>query len=293
MSGIPDAAQIATLVALGEKLKIAGNNKLKENDRQQAIALYTQGIEAVRAAVSAGEEISDKNLEISTAKSLLSILLSNRAHVRMQTSSDFVGAIEDCRSAVSADPGNFKAYWRAAKASLGLELFKQAADFAESAFKLDPENLEIQSLLAECKIKEEARVLGNQRAAVKQRVREFTQDEAQESQNRLKSILDQWGSINQQLTGLEGEAARTERTFAALKDLEEGNVYKSVGRAFLKTNRKCVEENLVEISEKIRKFQIPEISLKKNQLEKRKIDAEAEWAEVVEFLNDMQKKASK
>lgn len=61
--------QLATLRDLATRLKDAGNAKLKENKRQEALDLYTQGIEALNV--------------VPDSKPLLSVLLSNRAHVKM------------------------------------------------------------------------------------------------------------------------------------------------------------------------------------------------------------------
>ncbi len=46
---------------------------------------------------------------------------------------DYPACVSECRSALRLDPHSIKAYWRAAKASLAMDLFKQAVEFCEQA----------------------------------------------------------------------------------------------------------------------------------------------------------------
>eukprot|EP01071_Lankesteria_metandrocarpae_P015679 Lankesteria_metandrocarpae@DN9971_c0_g1_i1.p1 len=61
---------------------------------------------------------------------LNSVLYSNRAMTHLMTK-DYVACVDDCREAIKLDPLNHKPYYRAAKASYYLRLFKQAAAFGQ------------------------------------------------------------------------------------------------------------------------------------------------------------------
>lgn len=131
-----------------------GNSFFREGARGHgnAIACYTKGLEA---------QCGDKALD--------AVLLSNRANVYLMRRS-YVECVEDCRRAIALDRQNIKAYYRAAKASLEMELFHQASKFAAAGLKMSAataagQNDALKRLFEESERKAEERRVAKTRAA--------------------------------------------------------------------------------------------------------------------------------
>merc|ERR1712072_375912 len=155
--------------------KKRGNDRLKDNTKaaaKEALECFTAGLEV---------RCEDRVLNAQ--------LYSNRAHVRILLR-QFVEAVDDCRKAIEIDPKNMKAYWRAAKASLNLDLCRNAIEFCEAGLQQDPNDADIMKLRATC-----AEKLASQQqrraelAAATRSSGDFNADEAmavQEKVNELK-----------------------------------------------------------------------------------------------------------
>mmetsp|Transcript_95224 Transcript_95224/g.221023 ORF Transcript_95224/g.221023 Transcript_95224/m.221023 type:complete len:383 (+) Transcript_95224:46-1194(+) len=119
---------------LAEHFRKLGNEAFRTSTNkiasQNALMAYTRGIEM---------ECDDAALN--------SHLHSNRAAVSLRLN-EHEKAVDDCRKAVGLDPTNFKAYFRAAKASEALGLTKQALQFCASALTRSPEEAEFLQLRA-------------------------------------------------------------------------------------------------------------------------------------------------
>ena len=259
----PNQEQINTLLNLADQLKQQGNLRLKENDRKAAFDLYTQGIEAAKACGDLG-------------KLILSQLLSNRAHVRMQTDSDFVGAIEDCRCAVVADPKNVKAFWRAARASMSLELFKQATDFAQDALALDPANPDLKELHANCSYRLECYL-------AKKTVKSFTREEAEGAQDRLMEASEKASIAQSQVAAAENERQRIAKTISVLESLEGERIFTPLGKAFGLADAAQVHAQFKKTLE-TGGDRMNDLVGARDEMESRRRKAELEWKEVVAFL---------
>ncbi|GAB4818948.1 hypothetical protein N2152v2_005994 [Parachlorella kessleri] len=74
---------------------------------------------------------------------LNSVLNSNRAHVNLLLG-NFRNALLDGLAAAKANPSNVKAYYRAAKAALGLRKYDQCEELCSKGLALDPANKELQ-----------------------------------------------------------------------------------------------------------------------------------------------------
>lgn len=74
-----------------------------------------------------------------------SILFSNRAHVNLLLG-NLRRALIDANDAIKLLPSNIKAIYRAAKASLSLNLLDEAQDYCQKGLQLDPDNEELKKL---------------------------------------------------------------------------------------------------------------------------------------------------
>merc|ERR1711924_511628 len=83
-------------------------------------------------------------------KALISVIHSNRAAVSIRLG-EFAKAVDDCRTAIEADPSNVKALFRAGKASEELGLYGQAAGFCNEALRLAPADPQVRKLHASLK----------------------------------------------------------------------------------------------------------------------------------------------
>ncbi|GAU27545.1 hypothetical protein TSUD_29780 [Trifolium subterraneum] len=74
-----------------------------------------------------------------------SILFSNRAHVNLLLG-NFRRALNDANDALKLNPSSIKAIYRAAKASVSLNLLDEAQDYCQMGLHLDPKNEELKKL---------------------------------------------------------------------------------------------------------------------------------------------------
>lgn len=75
-----------------------------------------------------------------------SILFSNRAHVNLLLG-NYRRALTDAEEAIRLCQDNVKAVYRAAKASMSLELLDEAKSYLEKGIKNDPSNEDLKKLL--------------------------------------------------------------------------------------------------------------------------------------------------
>ncbi|XP_062079501.1 uncharacterized protein LOC133783938 [Humulus lupulus] len=130
-----EKADLDAIAALKEsssiELKEKGNQfvKMGKKHYSEAIDCYTRAI-------------NQKAL----GDSETSILLSNRAHVNILLG-NYRRALSDAEDAIKLSPTNVKALYRAAKASLSLNLLSEAKSHCENGLKHDPDNQELKKLL--------------------------------------------------------------------------------------------------------------------------------------------------
>ncbi|PFH31686.1 tetratricopeptide repeat-containing protein [Besnoitia besnoiti] len=150
-----------TAKSVAEKLKQEGNNWLTIGARNEEEKLEQE--EREKAAGKRDEQKRNKKrynakmaLECYSAgldqqcgdKPLEAVLLSNRAQCHLVLG-ELVSCVNDCRAALRLDPDNVKAYYRAARASLLLELYRQSVAFAVAGLQRDPENAQLKQVKAE------------------------------------------------------------------------------------------------------------------------------------------------
>jgi chaperonin cofactor prefoldin len=245
-------------------LKKRGNECLKTNTKssaREAMELFTAGLEV---------RCDDRVL---TAQ-----LHSNRAHVRILLR-QFVEAVDDCRKAIETDPKNMKAYWRAAKASLNLDLIRNAIDFCEAGLRQEPNDADIMKLRTTCAEKLAAQQ--QRRAELATRNADFNADEAMAVQERVNELNEQCemmkGSLFQK-SREKNKAELTEKTLAELPP--DTNMYIGVGRTFLKEPREVIDKKLADKLDTL-KEEMPRLEKTFQEMEKRKEAAEKELREMI------------
>ncbi|GMN50414.1 hypothetical protein TIFTF001_019570 [Ficus carica] len=130
-----EKADLDAISALKEsaafELKEKGNQYVKMGKKHysDAIDCYTRAIDQ--------KALSDSET---------SLLFSNRAHVNLLLG-NFRRALSDSEEAIKLSPTNLKALYRAAKASLSLNLLSEAKSHCENGIKQDPDNQELKKLL--------------------------------------------------------------------------------------------------------------------------------------------------
>eukprot|EP00448_Togula_jolla_P022279 CAMPEP_0170586598 /NCGR_PEP_ID=MMETSP0224-20130122/9830_1 /TAXON_ID=285029 /ORGANISM="Togula jolla, Strain CCCM 725" /LENGTH=360 /DNA_ID=CAMNT_0010910155 /DNA_START=6 /DNA_END=1088 /DNA_ORIENTATION=+ len=249
-----------------EAHKKKGNERLKDGTKsaaREAMECFTLGIEVrCNDAVLNGQ------------------LYSNRAHVRILLR-QFVEAVDDCRRAIEYDPRNMKAYWRAAKASLHLDLFQNAVEFCDAGLQYEPSDADLQKLRSTGADKMAGQ---QQRRAehVRTSTQEFNADEAVAVQDKVNNLNEQLEVLKGTIMGKQREKVRNSLVRAALSELpEESRVFGSVGRCFLLEDRGELHETLTT-TESALENEIPKLTKAHQELEKRKDGAEKELKEMIQ-----------
>ncbi|KAL5068020.1 hypothetical protein RYX36_018907 [Vicia faba] len=129
-----EKADLEAIAAIKEssafELKEKGNQyvKMGKNHYSEAVDCYTRAINQ--------NALTDSDT---------SILFSNRALVNLLLG-NFRRALNDANDALKLQPSNIKAIYRAAKASLSLNLLDEAQDYCQMGLHLDPNNEELKKL---------------------------------------------------------------------------------------------------------------------------------------------------
>jgi len=260
-------AEAAERRTRAEGLKLRGNECLKTKTKsasREALEFYTAGLE-VRCV--------DRVL---TAQ-----LYSNRAHVRILLA-HFVEAVDDCRKAIEIDQKNMKAYFRAATASLKLDLMRNAIEFCEAGLKQDPNDADIMRLCSTAA--EKLGVQQKKRAEADAATRaggDFNAEEAMAVQEKVNELAEQCDMMKGTLYQKQREQHKAQLTEKTLADQpQETRMYIGVGRTFLKEPREAIEQKLTAKLEKLTE-EIPRLEKTYQEMERRKDAAEKEFREMV------------
>jgi len=247
-------------------LKKRGNDCLKTNTKsaaKDACEFYTAGLE-----VRCDDRV------------LVAQLFSNRAHAQILLKM-FVEAVDDCRKAIEIDPKNMKAYFRGAKASLNLELNRNAIDFCEAGLRQDPNDADIMKLRTSCIEKLEGQL--KRRAEMASRASgDVNAEEAMAVQQRVNDLNEQCEMMKGSLMQKTRERHKAELTQKTLADQPaDTSMYIGVGRTFVREPREVIEDKL---NAKLAKLveEIPRLEKTHGEMEKRKEAAEKEWTEICE-----------
>ncbi|CAJ2651553.1 tetratricopeptide repeat protein 4 homolog isoform X1 [Trifolium pratense] len=129
-----EKADLEAIAAIKEsaalELKEKGNQYVKMGKKH-----YSDAIDCYTRAINQ-KALSDSET---------SILFSNRAHVNLLLG-NFRRALTDANDALKLNPSSIKAIYRAAKASISLNLLDEAQDYCQMGLHLDPKNEELKKL---------------------------------------------------------------------------------------------------------------------------------------------------
>ena len=250
-------------------LKDEGNKALRIGDITQALSAYSAGIEL--ASVDP-REVSPK---------LVSQLFSNRAAVKLQVG-DFEGALSDSKDAIKHDSSNLKGFYRAAKAALNLELFKESYDLCELGLNLDSRNRDLRDILTVC-----GERLGMPPARNRTMSHSYSEEDAQNCYQEVQKLEEQCAMLLQRIRGRELDAARANRTSSVINEMGDVVCYKAIGRGFVKDDRADV---LVDLSDKSKSALSELESLKANYavICDRKESKERELKDITEYFSRKQ-----
>jgi len=260
-----DPSAILELCQKAEAFKKKGNDRLKDNTKsaaREALELFTSGLEV---------RCSDPKLNAQ--------LFSNRAHVRLLLR-QFVEAVDDCRRAIEQDPKNIKAYWRAARASLHLDLCRNGIDFCEAGLKQAPGDSDLVKLRDSCAEK----LAGQQQRRAEARSianRDFNADEAMAVQEKVSGLSEQLARLQASFASKQRQRVRLELTQQTVTSTpEDTNLYRGVGRCFLLGDRQPILDEMKQTMDSIDE-ELPKMQKASQELEKRKDDAEKELREMI------------
>ncbi|CAN8295691.1 unnamed protein product [Cochlearia groenlandica] len=138
-----------------EKADLDAISAIKES---AAIEFKEQGNECVRKGKKHYSEAVDFYSKAINQKVLsaseTSILFSNRSHVNLLLG-NYRRALTDADEALKLCPENVKAVYRAAKASMSLDLLNDAKSYCEKGIKNDPSNEDLKKLLKKVNLKKQ------------------------------------------------------------------------------------------------------------------------------------------
>jgi chaperonin cofactor prefoldin len=250
-----------------EGLKKRGNDCLKNNTKsaaQEAVECYTAGLE-----VRCEDHVLNGQL------------YSNRAHAQILLR-QFVEAVDDCRKAIECDARNMKSYFRAAKASLNLDLCRNSIDFCDAGLRIEPNDTDLMKLRSTAA--EKLAVQQQRRAEMTLSSRshaDFNADEAMAIQERVSELSEQCEIMKNTLAKKQRDKHKAQFTKQSLSDApKDTNMYLGVGRAFLREEPSAIEQKLSGIVDSLEE-EIPRLTKTHEEMEKRKEGAEKELREMI------------
>jgi chaperonin cofactor prefoldin len=266
-AGSPAEDPDAQLRSRAEALKKRGNDKLKDGTKtaaRDALELFSAGLE-----VRCNDPVLNAQLH------------SNRAHVRMLLR-QFVEAVDDCRKAIEFDSKNIKAYWRAAKASMHLDLCRNAVEFCTQGLEQSPNDADLIKLRDACSEK----LSGQQKRRAEQsaapmRSADFNADEAMAVQDKVNSLSEQIEILGGSIASKQRQQMRAKLTWKSVEETPpDTRLYQAVGRTFVLGERASLENSLNQTIQDL-DVELPKLSKTRQELEKRRDDAERELREIV------------
>lgn len=272
----PDASEqeAAEKRTRAEGLKKRGNECLKSNTKsaaREALEFFTAGLEV---------HCEDRVLNAQ--------LFGNRAHVRILLR-QYVEAVDDCRKAIELDPKNMKSYFRAAKASLNLDLCRNGIEFCEAGLRVTPDDADLMRLRTTCAEKLAAQ---QQKRAEMAQARgsggDFNADEAMAVQERVNNLSEQCEMMKGSMMQKQRERHKAELTEKNLGDIpEDTNMYIGVGRTFVMESRETINKKLRTKLDSLQES-MPSLEKAHQEMEKRKEAAEQELKEIIHSFRQQQ-----
>merc|ERR1712216_233906 len=160
--------------------------------------------------------------------------------------------------------GNVKAYWRAAKGSLNLQLYRNASEFAEHGLAVDPENEDLKKLVQFCASKLQTFEKSKKRENV-----EYSAEEASQMQARVNELQEKLHMVKEQQELRKNEVVMSHMD----KCNPEEITFEKIGRVFLRKPLLGLIEGLEGRIAKAKET-LPKLQQIKVDLEKRVESAE-------------------
>ena len=206
-----------------EALRVEGNNAFKAGNFSEALKKYGEAI--------------DKSPENH-------LLYSNRS-LAHHSNNDFEAAEADARKCLELSPMFIKGFYRLANAQVGLKQYDEAEATIKTGLAKDGDNPELKKLMRIVKGKRDK----DRRAALpKSGGREPDQaarEEAQKLSEELQKSGREFQETQARLNACKRELQRTQITQNEIGALSDDNeVYRSVGKMFLMSDKKGVTELL-------------------------------------------------
>lgn len=248
--------------------KEVGNSKLKENTKS--------GMKAALKSFTEGLAVQCTDNELNAA------LYSNRAHVHLQLA-QFDKVVDDCRRAIALNPNNVKTYWRAAKASLHLDLLKNTMEWCDQGLERFPENADLEKLrntasgkLANLQLRKAA-----ERASAGKGQKLKHTPETLELTKQMNSLLQKIEEVKMGIATKQREVQKLKVSDKTLRtEPPTSAMHVQVGRAFMLAKPRTVIEKLHRQVEKLEE-EIPKLQKTEQELEKRKENMQRELTEMI------------
>eukprot|EP00916_Digyalum_oweni_P018980 GHVL01031671.1.p1 GENE.GHVL01031671.1~~GHVL01031671.1.p1 ORF type:complete len:290 (+),score=75.50 GHVL01031671.1:24-893(+) len=252
--------------------KKKGNEYFLKGKMDTSISMYTRGI-------------CIKNID----KKLLSVLFSNRAACYIGKEM-YVEAIDDCKRAIAANESNIKAWCRAAKASMMLELYKQAAQFAYMGLQQQKDDMSCDEILKD--FLEESK--NKLKKLIKSRTNNYSDDDVSEALSRGDVTINELHEAklnmihlndqgNQLMTQLESANKQSRLSQLALVEMDNDknlSVYQSVGRIFVEQKMADLRRILKESSENS-EIAIPKLEENLQKIQQKQKEVQKSYEELV------------
>ncbi|KAF2173776.1 hypothetical protein M409DRAFT_62037 [Zasmidium cellare ATCC 36951] len=154
LEAIKALAYEGTRAEVAENFRQQGNEAARAKLWKDAREFYTKGIQALRGQVKTTEAEDDHSIKVveldeeAEAKKERSIdeaCLSNRALCNLEMK-NYGSCNRDCAAALSINPRNLKAWYRAASACLALDKLPEALDACASGLQFDASNAALRTL---------------------------------------------------------------------------------------------------------------------------------------------------
>jgi len=242
-----------------EAKKEAGNKAFASKDYDTAISLYTEAI-----------AFDPKN----------HVYFSNRSACR-GGKGQWDEAASDARECLRLNPNFLKGYYRLAAAQIELGEFEGAGVTVRSGLRADPDNRQLQGQLRLVRAKQGAKAeagraqekaagaggpIGSASSDVASRLKDpAAQKEFLDLQEQFENSRREYQKVKMEQTQRQHERRRNELTKSELEETsmgessrEDGKMYRSIGKMFLRTSREDIfahiEKEIAEDTKKEKEF---------------------------------------
>eukprot|EP00388_Colpodella_angusta_P013590 GDKJ01034072.1.p1 GENE.GDKJ01034072.1~~GDKJ01034072.1.p1 ORF type:complete len:321 (+),score=104.59 GDKJ01034072.1:27-989(+) len=203
----------------------------------------------------------------------------------------YAECVDHAKKSLAIDNQNVKVYWRAARASFSLELWKNSIDFCNDGLKVQADNEDLikckesaQQRLARAQASHKERDEAEARRREKEAANDvpevtFDADEAEDLQAEINNLAKQVAAFDAEVAAAKRRSVKAELTaqelinFGLKDNAVEPPLFMQHGKAFFKTTRANVDEWIASEKEKAA-VETPKAEEKRDLLEKRVLEKE-------------------